>query len=385
MFKFGQRQVASLSFKTQVLNPDFSVARHRPWERNLILDSWLNGQSTRAWLDNIANAAVGTATNPTKRDSGTITFTQSGNAVAASAGFFQSSDVGRLLKRDTGEEAYIVSYTDAQNVVVGGSAATLSASEGTVWYVNDIGLGNEVGRISTYTINSAENVTTLVGNTLVHQRTFISSPFGSPYLLREIGWSHSSSAGNNINGRAVIPGGGDSVAAGQMYKITLQLSVSLSPSSPLSVSDAGGGGFNTAGNFCVEAATTNTVLLVQPNGFANGSRGLETSATMGVRAIDANFTLQSLAMTDPGIPSGTVYNSLGSGLGYTNGNFYQDIAFSLPPNGGDVTIYGLTFSSWGGFVANRGATLKFTTPQTWVNGHRLDIVFRKSWGRILVN
>jgi hypothetical protein len=382
--KFGVGQLLRLRYKTEVINADGSVAKSNPWKNNLVLDQWLNGLALRDWLASIDYIVVGTGTGPTKRDSGAITFTQAANTVTASAGFFQLADEGRLFRRDTGEEVYVTHFTDTQHVDVSGAPAALGAAEGTIWYVSDIGLGTEVTRFNTRTTGVGEDGATLIGNVLTHHATYLSGPFGAPKLLREIGWSHSAVAGNNINGRDVIAGGGDSVGAGQQYKVELQLDVTYTPDAPTAVVDVGNNGFDSSGNAVVEVVNSNTVDVMQTNGFGTGNGGLDTNTQPGVRLIDADFVLQSISSVDPAMP-GTLINARMDPVGYTTGNFYQDFSVIFPVNSGDKTIYGMTFSTWVGFVAARGFSLKFTTPQTWVNGHTLGIVFRKSWGRILVN
>ena len=77
MFKPATHAAAAVLYKTAVLNPDGTVACSRDFKRNLILDQGLNMIATKLWTECFAYCAVGTGSTPTKRDSGSVTFTRS--------------------------------------------------------------------------------------------------------------------------------------------------------------------------------------------------------------------------------------------------------------------------------------------------------------------
>jgi hypothetical protein len=116
------------------------------WSKyHLITDAGLDKVASVAWLNCVSTPIIGEGVSPTavRRDSGGITFTQSGTTLTASAGFFSAADVGRLFKwgtGSTGNEIYITGYTSTSVVTVGTSATVGTPEIGTVWYVNTAAL-----------------------------------------------------------------------------------------------------------------------------------------------------------------------------------------------------------------------------------------------------
>jgi len=373
---------AFVEYETFVLNPDGSVASHRKPKRNLIYDQGLNQVATNQWCECFRNVAVGTGTNPTKRDSAATTFTRAGNAVSASANFFEAADVGRLLKWDTGEEAYIATFVDAQNVTTISSGA-IAAAQGTIYYVNDTGLQTETARTSTCTTDAGDNGTTFSVDTYTHKRTFLFPAVGAPVTLREIGWSPNAGAGANLFGRDLIPGAGDALLAGQQYKVIVRLFVTISPVTQTAQADVGNNGYNTAG-LAIHEYILRAYSTVDANGNTAGGQ-LEPALAAKMMILTADPTLLTA-------PSFTNQNIGGTGeatltnAAYTNGTFFRDSSTTRTVTEANGTHYGYSFgNSPGGGAVVRAYTHKFTTPQTKDNLHTLGITLRKSWGRVLVN
>lgn len=375
---------AAVVYETFAINPDGTETRLRAPKRNLILDAGLDAIAGLTWQACFTRAVVGTATNPTKRDSGVTTFSLAGNVITASANFFTSGDVGRLFKFDSGEEVYITNFNDEQHVACV-YAGSVSSSQGTIWYVNDTGLGAEVKRTNTYGSGPSDNGFAYAAGVFTLKRTFLFSVESAPITYNEIGWSWTSSAGNNLFGRDVISGG-DTVAAGQQYKVVVRLIVTVSPIASTAVANVGSGGFNTAGNLAIETNGSDgqftPIQVVATNGGAGGSTSgvLEPSFSNYIRAIGADFTL-SPDSNSPVTRSDRGGADLIPGS-YSNGTFTikKNAHFGVSEVNG--ALYGLSIAE-GNAVA--GLTLKFTAPQTKDSSHTLDVETSLSWQRDLVN
>lgn len=239
----------SVKYRTEIIDAATGVVESVKESKNLWLDSGFErmGQNSHRLDRLLKYVALGTGTLPTRRDSGTITASQAGNVVTASAAFFDASDVGRLLKFDSGAEVYITAFSSATSVTVGDSVAR-GASEFTVWYVNATAHEAEFLRVGDYTDVSAA----LVGDTYTLTRTFTSAAFATGKLIQEIGWSDQAGAGALV-GRDRVPGGGDYVAAGKQYRVTVSFSIKYGPTVAMTHPDVGNNGFSTAGQYALEA------------------------------------------------------------------------------------------------------------------------------------
>jgi hypothetical protein len=257
------KTLVSVKFKTRIVDADtLRVVKESPWRKNLVLDIGLNGlaQDTSQGLRARPAAAftkclVGDGTNPNSIASGAITFTQAAFTVTASAGFFTSAMVGGILKYGSGSggvEYYITAFTDSTHVTVD-TSATVGATVGTVWQVQQTTLQNLLFTSSTYQANA--NGTTFSTNTVTHQRTFIFAHQAAPYNVNEIGWNNGAAA--NLMGRAVL-GSTDVVGTNQFYVVVLALTFSYVPGAPTAVVDVGTG-VNVAGNAMVEWLSTDQV------------------------------------------------------------------------------------------------------------------------------
>jgi hypothetical protein len=378
----------SVEYKTIVLNSDGTVHKEREFKRNLILDSGLNMINAHPFAACNTACSIGTGTKPVKRDSGTTTFTRSGFTVTSSAGFFDASDVGRILKFDTGQEMRVTVFTSATQVTVDQSGV-LSASEGTVWYVNETTNEVEVKRTVNYSTGSGECGTTFSVDTYTHQRTFIFSVETAPITYREIGWSPFSSLGAALFGRDVIPGSGDSLSAGQQYKVIVRLLVTLNPSVATSQSNVGTGGFNTSGQFKFEYINNN-FCFVDSGGntnFVASNRNFEPYSTeTAFGYFTGTLNLISGIVTTGFVESNGPLDKRTVKSAYADGSFFVDKVASVSVsemNSTDIT--GICFGYYAGSQAGRCFTIKFDSPQTKLNTHTLTVTLRQSWGRSLAN
>jgi hypothetical protein len=182
------------------------------WESNLVFDTGLNNLATgfggRQPGGNVGlytYLQVGSGNTPNFFNSGaSAIFTQSGNTLHSSTGFFTGAMVGGLFKWGIGTggaEIYITGYTDSQNVTVSTSATVSTPAIGTVWMVQQTAL--ETFLYNTTVKQNGANGTTYSGNTQVNSLTFVFPSQGSVYSVNEIGYTNSSST-SSCYGRIVL-------------------------------------------------------------------------------------------------------------------------------------------------------------------------------------
>lgn len=373
----------AVKYQTKVRNPDGSYDQVNDPTHNLLLDSGLDKIATNLIADCFKWCTVGDGTTPTNRDSSTTTASQSGTTVTTSGAFFESGDVGRLLKFDSGEEAYITSFTSATVVEVSISR-TVSASEFTVWYVDETGHGNQIKATNTYFTEGGACGTTVTATGLTHKRTFLFSTESGAVTYNEIGWSESNTV--NLFGRDLI-GGGVSLSAGQQLEVIVELIVALDPVNPTAVSDVSGGTFNSAGQHCWEylQKSVSKVRSDGATGFFTSDAAIEPSQITKVGYFNAAPTLLSGIDTTNYVATDTTGALPLTNQAYGTGNFYVDKTRKILPTEWNTDIYGLAFGENEGAGTLRSFSHKFTTPQTKESTHALDINFSVGWGRSLVN
>jgi hypothetical protein len=390
----GQVHVgAYLRLKRMILNPDGSVAKETDWTKNLILDGGLDGINTQVWAAATTYCHAGSGTNPFSLDSGTTTASQSGTTVTASAAIFAAGDVGRLIKFDSGEEVYVVTFTDTTHVEVNVSQS-VAASEFTIWYVNRTVLQTELKRTNTLRTSGGDNGTTYNAGarTFTHRRTHLFTAEVGAVTYQELGWGFTNVA--NLFSGVTLSGGGDSLTAGQQYLVISELTLTPTPVVATAQANVGSGGWDSSGNINIESIgsqqtngrsifssldATGTVFGLNP------SCSLEIAFAVGVS--DARAMLSDFTLTDPVTTSAVAFvgtttaaNSKTKGT-YTNGNFFNDVtyAWNVSTANGDWRGVGIVTGD------GRCLTVKFTANQTKDNTHTVTAVFRISWGRVLVN
>lgn len=378
------KQNAAVHYAIQVLDTRGRVVREIPRKRNLILDQGLDGIAVRTWVAAFTYAVIGTGTTPTKRDSGVVTFTRAGSTVTASAGFFEAADVGRLLKWDTGEEARITAYTDAQTVTTS-TAGAIAAAEGTIWYVNQTALVAESKRTNTYSTDGGANGSTFAGGTWTHKRTFIFAAEVAPVTYREIGWSHTNAAGANLFGRDVLAGAGVSLLAGQQLRVIVELAVAFSPAAGVGIG-AIVTGWASAGTAGIVASHVSTVAA---NGNTSGQGGQEIEPSGAQHRV----ILQSDSTAIPAMGAGAAAAAVGviaakalTKAAYTAGSFTQDLTATFGVTEGNsaaIRSVSLCYNTAGTEYPSYRVLLAANEAKT--STYKLDLTFRLSWGRTLVN
>lgn len=385
----------SVRFRTAIVPKDRRRRAYRAptwseWSPNLITDAGLDMPASYVFHRCFYYFAVGTGTRPTKRDSGTITATRSGSTVTASAGFFEAGDVNRTLKLDTGLVTRITAFNSATEVTVA-DAGTSSASEFTIWYTSDNAHEAEVLRFAATGGGAGEQTTRIDGATIIYRRTGTSGVFGAPAILREIGWAPASSG--NLFGRALIPGGGDSVTAGQQYKVQVELSVTLSPATPTAAANIGSGmnssgqyGFTAWGYDALGAAVGGEQVLatLQPGNDNANAKGIEPSNA-------GDFRL-ALAAGSPGVPALALgqrtqtdtlfgYGAI-SRAAYVAGSRAVTWTLALTATEWSGTFGGLRIG-WGSYAENWRH--EFATPVTKTSLQTLSLSVTARWDRVLNN
>ncbi|MCF3650167.1 hypothetical protein [Synoicihabitans lomoniglobus] len=375
-------QSAVVRYRFRVRNEAGEIVRRASaWRRNLILDQGLDGIAVRTWAHSFSNAAIGTGTTPTKRDSGAVTFSRAATTVTASAGFFEAQDVGRLLKWDSGEESYITAFTSATEVTVADSGV-VAAAEGTVWYVNQIGLTSEVKRTSNYSSAGGANGTVWSAGTgeVIMTRTYLFSPEAAPIAYREIIWSHTSSVGNNAFGRDLFGGAGVSLIAGQQLEVEMELRIAMSPVEPTPwVTSIAG--WSVDGDATIE---TLGLLEVASNGGLDGSsfQLSEASNANSVVISTATTALRVSSLNDQSL-TGIIQEKAMGLEAYVPGSFFRDRSVTLGVSeANSAAIRSIGISNGLGRV---GWRVLLDVAETKLSTHTLQLTFRVSWGRTLVN
>lgn len=216
--------------KAQVIEKG-RVVFETPWANNLLLDQGMDKINNTKICDLFLFAVAGTGNTPTEDDSGAITASTVGTTCTASAPIFAGGDVGKLLRFDTGEKAYITAFTS--NLIV-----TLSATLGvttqqfSMHRVAQTGLATETKRTNSYVSGSSNCFSSRSGSTITHQRTYDFTVEVGSVNYAEIGFSHTVTVASNLNSRALFAGGAVTVLAGQNLRVIYQFLVTLSPTTP---------------------------------------------------------------------------------------------------------------------------------------------------------
>ena len=367
------------------------VVRETRWTPNLILDQGLNNWgSGTIFLATLATAcAVGTGTTPVVRDStGTAQITTAGTAVSADNPYFEAGDVGRLLKLDSGGEAYITAFTDTQNVTVGTSLGATGPQDAAVWYVNQTGLATETKRTTTYLTGSGNCGTSDVSNVRTFKLTYDFSSEAAPINYTELGWSHTGSAGNNLNSRALISGGSVAVGAGQQLRVIYEWSVTTTQ-------NASTAGTSTITGWPVAPALTQDGDMILSRPFV-GFKSIDTSGNVG--ASTGNY--------EPGTTAGNIHHLSTTATLPTFGNNYANAGSVRCTSSANAAYVAGSFTrtrngtwnlstgnatNWRG-VCREGASSSdfgwsfvWDEAQTKANTHTLTIGLPCTWQRILTN
>jgi hypothetical protein len=355
-------QTAAVHYTLHIIEADGTARLAQPRKKNLILDQGLDRLANGDWQSCVHRVVCGSGTTPTKRDSGAVTFTRAAATVTASAGFFASDDVGRLLKFDTGEEMYITGYTSSTVVTVG-TSGTLAASEGTVWYVNQTALTAEIDGAFTTGTGSAYSAGTW---TLGFTATF--GVVGATTAIREIGWINN--AGPHILfGRDLLAGAGVTLLAGQQLRVTIEFSIQIGPLTAQPYTNV------------VTGWTSDGEQMLVGYGQHHPAKYTHALASTDSSAIGANIAADYVDVQALG---GYLGNGTMGALAYTPGSFTIVRQAYFPPasfaSSAIRSIYfGQQFRSAGYF------RIRLDNPEAKSGTQSLTFALIFTWGRVLTN
>jgi hypothetical protein len=389
----------SVRFKTRVMNADGSIARERPWEKNLILDQGLNGMANSAAVSGcrgnpagcFTNLFVGGGTNPNSVTSGAITFTQTLTQITASAPIFTLAMVGQLFKWGTGTggvETYILSFIDNQNVTVD-TSASVGATVGTIWNVTQTTLQTPSHVATSYQTLAGNNSKTQSGNTVTYQRYFIVPQQALVYTVNEIGYNSTAvgTAAGNCVGRFVLSSS-DVVANTQYYLVIMQVQATYTPSNPAAQTNVGTN-INVAGTIMVETLDTFAIQDIASTGLTVGAEGTLDCQQPGASLFFSTVTYsQNGSITGAAGPNWSANKlSLGGGAilwAYASLRGTMQMSFTNSITTAGQTLYGIGISQ--GTATDIVLDVKFTTPQTAPVGlFQPDTVWQIVFHRILSN
>jgi len=227
-------QQASGVVQCQVVEKGRVVRSYEP-QKNLILNQGLNTVcSSVVWGDAFLHCAAGTGTTATNAASGagengsgaSTTFTGPG-----SFNFTSNAAVGDMLKMSSGSssgtEVRITAVTDATHVEYIPSG-TLSSGEFTIYKTSQVGLATEVKRHSVYLTGSGNCGSSVSGSSCVLKRTFDFSAESGGVTYNEVGFSWTSTPGNNLFSRIKLSSGVPLIA-GQQFRVIYTLTIAVSP------------------------------------------------------------------------------------------------------------------------------------------------------------
>jgi hypothetical protein len=363
------------------------VIRKTRFKHNLVVDAGLNSLAQKSTgvgpsspASSFGTCVVGSGTNANSFASGAITFTQSGTTVTASGGFFTSAMVGGILKYGTGSggtEQYITAFTSSTQVTVS-SSATVGATVGTVWMVQQTALQTFLYQSSSYQTSTGSCSTTFGSGQVTFQRTFNFAIQSSPYTVNEIGWSP---GGTAICGRLVL-GSSVTVSPTQFLQVVLQMVVSYSPTVPTAVGNTGTG-INNAGSAMIEAWNISAVATsgaTQPQiGISSPLDGYSPQLNLIVASYSQNGTPSTTTPISPTkLTSGSAtWTYVAASVGIMQLSF---LSTTFATSGQTMTGYGIS--------GNNGICfdVQLTTPFTLPTGTFFpQTVFQITYSRTLTN
>lgn len=399
----GIAQAAQGIARVQVVDTATQEVVHDTgWLKNLILNQGMDRVAQTVWADLFLQCAAGTGVTPTADDSGITTAAQSGTAVTLSGGSFvftdTSTDAGKTIKWDSGQEAIISSVVSPTSLIMT-TSATVGAGEFTVYRTNQVQLAAEQKRTNTYLTGSGNCGTTLVGNQLQMRRTYDFTSESGTVNYTELGWSWTSTPANTLFSRLLLPSV-VTVLSGQQLRVIYQLNLTITPSTSQSRTAIISGwpvspATTTDGQEQVQYIGTSSVTTAgastQLDGASNTSEP-SNSTSQGAFLSNVSTALASFNSAVDRTPSGITTNPYATltNQSYTAGSYYRDktATFAVGDgNGTTIRSMGVGFNtpvSAFAYQATRQALVfVFNEAQTKTNTHTLTLTWRWSWSRVL--
>jgi len=378
----------ALQYKIGILR-NGEIIHERPYRPHMITDAGLDAVGTSSWATMLTTCILGTSGSPTpiRRDDVSVTFTQSGTTLTASAPFFLAADVGRLFKWGTGSagvEVYITGYTSSTVVTVAVSATVSTPDNGTVWYVNTAALITPIAGLTfTRQAGGGGTGTTYVvsGNkcTVTMTCVNVSSALASPATVTEIAINQNTTNSNVFDRDLISPP--VALLAGDQAVVTIQLIMDWSPVTPQAVANVATG-YSSAGNIQIESLEAGTgagLKVIDSSGNVSGGNVFDPASSGSIGTLASISALA--AFTATGFQGGLTFTNGYSLAGYGTGTYYRDMSLTLTISQGNGTIQGLSLNNG----ARRLVTILLTTPFTKLSTQTLSFTWRKSWARVLTN
>lgn len=373
------------------------VVREYAPQKNLILNQGMDEFATNNLCNLFLRCAAGTGTTPTADDSGTTVAVQATTTVTISGGSFTftntATDAGKMIKWDSGEEARIVTITDATHAVVANSA-TVGSGQFTVYRTNQTGLTTEVKRTSTY-LTGAGNCETTVNagaGSASHKRTYDFTAEVGSVTYNELGFSSNASAGANLFSRILL-GAGVSLVASQQLRVVYTLTMTFTPFTPQTVAVspitgiAGATGVQQCGYPATTGILTSTGATDQniPNGAssASASEELEPSrVTQGTTLSTLTNAIQTFGSTGTS-RTGSI-GTAGTLNSYTSLSFTRTKVFVFSTSQGNGTTWrSFVMGNSDGYTVTQGLIYLLDSNMTKDNTHTLTLNLVLTWGRTL--
>lgn len=375
------------------------VFAKQPFREHMITDWGYNRINQELMLTMISTGLIGDNVSPTpiRRDSGAVTFTQSGTTITASSSFFDSSDTGRLFKWGAsgsgsgGVEGYLT-YISATSAAYSVSQTVSTPTAGVIWYVNTSALASYISGLSWSKVTGALNQFTQSGTsgntcTLTHHSVIQSSTLGASYTLTEIAFWSGSGTPNTANFDRDLISPPVAVISGDQVRATIELINTYTSITSVSQSNVGTG-CDTTGNFQIESLLLQDgvgIASLDSNGNIISTNGvhLEPSSGFNLAVYNQSFSLQTFSVATGPNTNLTRYQNSISSLSYTADTYYREGEWTVSVSDAVGTIYGWSLGQPN--FNGRGVTWVLTTPFSKSSLEQLKIRFRKSWNRILTN
>jgi hypothetical protein len=363
-----------------------SVLKASPWKRNLIYDPALTGLAIGS-VGGLAGlfqyCKVGaTAVNSVGGgffSQSTTTITACNSLGVPVPGWFTTNGItggsNWLIKYGTGTggtENYILSIDGTGTYATVASSATVAATAGTAWFVNQTTLSAPTAISTSYgttgNTSYASNVATL---------TQVFNFAAANYSFGWIGYSSNNNNDGTVNGSVLQS---DSLTNTQFLRVTIQIQYTLSPGAQTAVSNVFTGTLSSAGTAMVQLWDGKIIpngggLAQYQNSFAGGTLdGSLNNICAGffAAALTLQTTIQAVQFSSLG-GFGGLYTSAAFGSfsnsGLTVGVANGTVSFSFNTSG--ETISAIAFGGWN-FVTGSGKTsacapvlaINLTTPWT---------------------
>lgn len=234
-------------YKVQVIDARTKRVKRgdRRWNSNLIMNNGMNKIASALLCDCFTYAIAGTGTTTGDRVStsyGTTANCTVGGVVSLVGGTMLFNlvpptwDMGNIIKwESTGYEARISGSLTATSCTVTPLPGSPQSGNFTIYRTNFNTLAHEVKRTNSYLPVSPYCGTTLIGNMLVHQRTWdFTAEVGTvAYTEMGVGWNGTLNDGTDPLGGSVFARfllhGVTTVNAGEQLRLIYQLRVVLDP------------------------------------------------------------------------------------------------------------------------------------------------------------